>query len=612
MTETHQPPASVFSALKLSGRDSKPATLAGNSDRLNSSESPFSDELKRANSDVQKQVESHPDGQKLDKKGVLNTAGKADPKRIAAEAVEPLSQYTDASSVKNEAAAELAVVKGQVTPHTGDGTESTEIASGANVLVNTDRSDAPVLAKKSALPITDEQLPDVTKKTATETKGIDADLVEKNVKRVTTDPRALTQDAKVLSNLDKNGDSLQTTLTDKSLTASPAKSSNPGLHSSDANLSSIITTQPENQVKAVSADAKTLPTNSVQVLPGVAQSAEASLTPAQLPATNINDVQTPKLDVNTFNLRGALADTGVTSSTDLARSQALSASSTEEILAAPVSNPLAPVALKSSPGALKNQPVLKEVTANQSLSELVENQGLDSGVEGTLLPKQALQLAVRGGQGGELMSLGAGAMASEASSNMFQALPGGIITAPVVQRSEPSANLLPNAPFTVPLMNPDADESLASNVKWMMADGVKNAVVNLSPSGMGPISVQVEIENKQMNVSIIAAQGATREALDAMLPRLRDQLGTQNLESVRVDISDGRSENTRNFNGQQFGQARGEFSGNDQNNAGDAQQNSGGHESSETERQRMNEIQSTAIEMANGSQSGQSLFDAYV
>ena len=75
---------------------------------------------------------------------------------------------------------------------------------------------------------------------------------------------------------------------------------------------------------------------------------------------------------------------------------------------------------------------------------------------------------------------------------------------------------------------------------------------------MGPISVSIGIEKEQMSVSIIALQGSTREALDSMLPRLREQLAAQGHDSVKVDISDGRADHSDRGYGQQFsGEQRG-------------------------------------------------------
>jgi flagellar hook-length control protein FliK len=156
----------------------------------------------------------------------------------------------------------------------------------------------------------------------------------------------------------------------------------------------------------------------------------------------------------------------------------------------------------------------------------------------------------------------------DTANNMFQTLSTGTISAPLSQRSDAAASTLVNAPHSVSLFANDAHETLSSNVKWMADDGVRNAVISLHPRGMGPITVKLEIENEQMNVSFVAAHGGTRDALDAMLPRLRDQLGMQGFDGVRIDVSDGRSDNNKgNQAQQQFGQAREQLAANDQSGA---------------------------------------------
>lgn len=253
--------------------------------------------------------------------------------------------------------------------------------------------------------------------------------------------------------------------------------------------------------------------------------------------------------------------------------------------------------------------------AKQALSDEVQIESVENTIAASNLIQRANQPLAQALQSTETMNQSATNSASEAANNMFQVLPSGIITAPMIQRSELSPNLVTSAPYTVPLMNPDADEALAGNVRWMVADGIQNAVVNIAPSGMGPISVKIGIENEQMNVSIIATQGSTREALDALLPRLREQLGAQGLDTVRVDVSDGRSDGGRSAAGQQFGQGRGDLTGNGQNNNNDStgsEQRGNDRSANETERQRVSDMQNAALDLSSGDLHSKSLYDAYV
>ncbi len=133
--------------------------------------------------------------------------------------------------------------------------------------------------------------------------------------------------------------------------------------------------------------------------------------------------------------------------------------------------------------------------------------------------------------------------------NMLSVPASGTVTAPILVKADMTGTPTVSTPLNVPLLTPAATEAMAGNVKWMVGEGVQNAIVNVTPNGMGPISVQIGIEKEQMSISIVASQSTTRDALEALVPRLRDQLGAQGVDAVRVDISDGRGERSGNFNG---------------------------------------------------------------
>lgn len=204
------------------------------------------------------------------------------------------------------------------------------------------------------------------------------------------------------------------------------------------------------------------------------------------------------------------------------------------------------------------------------------------------------------------------------ADNMFLPVTGGIVTAPVMQRTDAVSATPVSAPFELPLMAEDADVAMASNLKWMAKEGVQNATVTVSPAGMGPISIKVGMEQDQMNVSIVASQHTTREALDAMLPRLREQLAGQGHESVKLDVSDGRGEQSRGGNGQMFAGTRnpsdtwtqGEQS-NSGNNGNQTEYGDSNGSTVDTDRHMAEDLQRVALRAADGSRTS-SAFDAYV
>ena len=139
----------------------------------------------------------------------------------------------------------------------------------------------------------------------------------------------------------------------------------------------------------------------------------------------------------------------------------------------------------------------------------------------------------------------------QSANNMFLSSAGGILTAPVLQRADAGSTQTITAPLNMPILQGDSEKAMVGNIRWMVNEGVKNAVINVTPSGMGPISVRVGKEKDHINVSIVALQGSTREALDSMLPRLREQFAAQGHNNVNVDISDGRSGQSDRGYGQQ-------------------------------------------------------------
>ena len=119
------------------------------------------------------------------------------------------------------------------------------------------------------------------------------------------------------------------------------------------------------------------------------------------------------------------------------------------------------------------------------------------------------------------------------------ASPPGVPLATRVDLSPPPA---PIAPHNVSLAGGGDATELASGVRWTLGEGRGQALVNVTPAGLGPVSIRVTLEGDQMNVSILASQAGAREALESLVPRLREQLAAEGHERVQVDVSSGRQD----------------------------------------------------------------------
>lgn len=95
----------------------------------------------------------------------------------------------------------------------------------------------------------------------------------------------------------------------------------------------------------------------------------------------------------------------------------------------------------------------------------------------------------------------------------------------------PSFNLAP------PVLDPAWQSALGERVLWMAGNQVKNAELRLNPAELGPLQVQVSVDDRGVNVSITAAHAVTREALESALPRLRELLADSGMQLADANVS---------------------------------------------------------------------------
>jgi flagellar hook-length control protein FliK len=206
--------------------------------------------------------------------------------------------------------------------------------------------------------------------------------------------------------------------------------------------------------------------------------------------------------------------------------------------------------------SLRNQAL--GLDGEQVLNQTIQQPGSEGEQAKGILISDLAQLNQSAGRSAS--SINDFAMSSSGANALDQMLTtstGGIVAAPNLGKfdltnlqnvSAPTPTPVP-APLNVPLLSSSASEVLSGNIRWMVGEGIQNATISVTPSGMGPITVQIGVEKDQMSISITASQSSTREALEATIPRLREQLITQGLESVRVDVSDGRSDQSKSNTG---------------------------------------------------------------
>lgn len=96
----------------------------------------------------------------------------------------------------------------------------------------------------------------------------------------------------------------------------------------------------------------------------------------------------------------------------------------------------------------------------------------------------------------------------------------------------------PTMQLEIPMSNPRWGQDFNQRIQWVVNQSMSGAQIRLNPQHMGPVEVRIQVQNDQLSLAFTAQHGATREAIDAALPRLREIFSEQNINMADVDISE--------------------------------------------------------------------------
>ncbi|MEW8508000.1 MAG: flagellar hook-length control protein FliK [Candidatus Thiodiazotropha sp.] len=101
-----------------------------------------------------------------------------------------------------------------------------------------------------------------------------------------------------------------------------------------------------------------------------------------------------------------------------------------------------------------------------------------------------------------------------------------------------SAGIRPSIvmPLDIPLGQPGWDRAMGERIQWMVGNNIQQAEIKLNPPNLGPLEIRISVQNDQTSVTFVTTQAPTREALEASIPRLREQFGEINLNLANVDV----------------------------------------------------------------------------
>ncbi|HNP34425.1 MAG TPA: flagellar hook-length control protein FliK [Woeseiaceae bacterium] len=120
----------------------------------------------------------------------------------------------------------------------------------------------------------------------------------------------------------------------------------------------------------------------------------------------------------------------------------------------------------------------------------------------------------------------------------------------ITMHAERSAQLLPanmanNAPVTpqgnsigVPVHAPGWNSAVSQQVLLMTNNKLQNAELRLSPAELGPVRIELKIDDNTATINFHAHHSLTRDALEQAIPRLREMLADNGLLLGNCNVSD--------------------------------------------------------------------------
>ena len=88
----------------------------------------------------------------------------------------------------------------------------------------------------------------------------------------------------------------------------------------------------------------------------------------------------------------------------------------------------------------------------------------------------------------------------------------------------------------MPVGAPGWAEEVGQRVRLVNGSRFQTAEIRLSPAELGPLRIQVAVEDGATSVTFIAQHALTRDAIEQALPRLREMLADNGLTLAQTSV----------------------------------------------------------------------------
>jgi hypothetical protein len=170
--------------------------------------------------------------------------------------------------------------------------------------------------------------------------------------------------------------------------------------------------------------------------------------------------------------------------------------------------------------------------------------GEEDVVSGDFLQKETvLRQATQDKQGSNLPYIENTVLAEKTGVPEKQAFPSGIerevpgVTSDMIALHRQIDSRTDSPAITRPLTHPGWSKDLGEQIVWMNNKAIPAAEIRLNPAHLGPISVRIDVNQDQATILFTAQHTEVKEAIEASIPKLREMLGTQQLNLINVSIS---------------------------------------------------------------------------
>ena len=98
------------------------------------------------------------------------------------------------------------------------------------------------------------------------------------------------------------------------------------------------------------------------------------------------------------------------------------------------------------------------------------------------------------------------------------------------------------APIDIPVNDPRWGNAVAQRVVMATKQGLQQAQITVTPANLGPIELQIQIQDDKASVTMVSPHASVRELLEGATPRLRELFEQQGLTLQDSHVADQDSE----------------------------------------------------------------------